>query len=78
MTEESHMDLHESSTGAGQSVKEWAEDAGIGASTFYTIPQEQRPHSVNIGRRKIITEPAPEWLKRVAAQGGVKTIKSAA
>lgn len=69
------METSTSSSGTGQSLKDWAHDAGIGLSTFYTIPAEQRPHSVKIGRRNIITEPAPEWLQRMAAQGGVKTLR---
>ena len=55
----------------GYSVRSWAASVGIGTSTFYTVPSEHRPQSVKVGVRHIIIEAPFDWLKRMAARGGV-------
>lgn len=56
---------------AGYSLATWAPAANIGRATFYTLPEECRPKSVTIGTRRIIIEAPADWLKRMAARGGV-------
>lgn len=57
---------------AGQSVEEWAHDAGISRPTFYNLPEDCRPDCVKIGRRTIVREQARDWLARMAKRGGVQ------
>lgn len=63
---------------AGLSIKEWTRRAGIGYSTYFTIPEEFRPYRVKVGDRDIIREPAAEWLERMEKLGGVPKRTAAA
>ena len=60
-----------SSAKGGWPLHEWLPLAGMARPTFYTIPEQQRPASVKIGRKVIITEAPAAWLERVRQDGGV-------
>jgi hypothetical protein len=56
---------------AGYAVRTWAPAAGISRALYYTLPDDLRPRSVTVGARRIIIEAPADWLKRIAALGGV-------
>jgi len=56
---------------AGWDLADWCTAVGIARPTFYTIPEAQRPSSVKIGTRRIITEAPADYLRRVTVAGGV-------
>ena len=56
---------------------EWCAAAGMGVSTWYTVPKELLPAHVRVGRNLRITEGPREWLERVAALGGVPSRSAA-
>ena len=74
MTEANFMNDAASSTAtpAGRSISEFAQQVGIARATFYLLDQEHKPLSVKIGKRVIVIEPPSDWLRRMAAAGGVK------
>ncbi len=55
---------------AGRSVEDFARVAGSSRAAIYRLPPEMQPHSVKLGRRRIITEAPREWLQRIAQQQG--------
>lgn len=67
---------HESSVVPfGASIERFTAEVGIPRRTYFLLPEEAKPHRVQIGRRTIITEKAPEWLERMRAAGGVVMLK---
>lgn len=56
---------------------EWCAGAGMGVSTWYTIPKELLPAHVYVGRSLRITEAPRDWLQRMAERGGVPTTAAA-
>jgi len=50
---------------AGWSVQEWCASAAISDALFYKLETQQRPASVKIGAKRIITEAPAAWLARV-------------
>jgi hypothetical protein len=52
---------------AGFSIDEFCSAVGYCRATFYNLPDELRPRSVLIRRRRIIVEPPVEYLARLAA-----------
>lgn len=65
---------------AGWDVRAWCRAAGISRALYYDLPAEYQPASTKVRDRRIILEPAREWLERIARAGGVpaKTSKTAA
>jgi predicted DNA-binding transcriptional regulator AlpA len=55
---------------AGRSVEVFARETGSSRATIYRLPPEMQPHSVKLGRRRIITEAPREWLRRIAERQG--------
>lgn len=55
---------------AGRRVPRFLAETGIGRTKLLTLPPELRPHSVLIGRVRIITESPADWLQRVASVQG--------
>ena len=49
----------------GHRVGAFVRAVGISRSGLYALPADQRPRSVAIGRRRIITEAPAAWLARV-------------
>lgn len=66
------------STTSEKGLKRWCERAGIGYSTFFTLPQDARPVGAKIGKRFVPTEDPEAWLQRMAARGGVRTTRNCA
>ena len=60
---------------AGQDIKTWSAEAGICPATYHNLLREDRPKSVRVGARVLIIEKPPDWLGRMAAQGGARTRK---
>jgi hypothetical protein len=50
---------------AGWSVREWCASAAISDALYYKLEPQQRPASVKIGAKRIITETPAAWLARV-------------
>lgn len=50
---------------AGWSIKEYGPLVDIGRTLYYSMPPDQRPRSVKVGRRTIIIEPPQEYLHRL-------------
>lgn len=46
----------------GWTVTEWLAALGRGRTWFYTLPLEQRPKSVRLGKSDLIVEPPGEYL----------------
>lgn len=63
---------------AGIPVKIWCRAAGISRALFYQLPVEFQPNQTKVGDRRIIFEPARNWLERVAKAGGVPIPRKAA
>lgn len=53
---------------AGYHLKPWCKSTGICPATFYNLPDEQRPQSVLIARRRIIIESPEAYLQRMASR----------
>lgn len=56
---------------AGFPVKRWCKSAGISRATFYQLPAEFQPNQTKVGDRRIVFEPARDWLERISQAGGV-------
>lgn len=54
----------------GWRIGPWTRAVGLGRATYYTLPPDIKPESVDIGRSKIITESPSAWLARVKKMGG--------
>jgi hypothetical protein len=52
---------------AGYRLWEWLPDVRISRSSYYRLPPEKRPHSVELGGVLIIIEPPDAYLARMAA-----------
>jgi len=52
---------------AGWDAATWCPAADISRALLYKLPATLRPHSVKIGKRRIIRESPAAWLARVAA-----------
>jgi hypothetical protein len=52
---------------AGWLLVPWCADASIGRATYYKLPPKLQPHSVKVGKRRIIRESPADWLARMAA-----------
>ena len=52
-------------TRIGWRISQFCRAAGIGRSTFYALPKEQKPRSVKMGRSRIIVEAPTVWLRRI-------------
>lgn len=52
---------------AGFRVKDFVRACGIGRTAYYTLPEDQKPKSVRIGRSVVIVETPVEFLRRLAA-----------
>lgn len=51
---------------AGWHVAQFCRAVGISRTNFYTMtPKALRPHSVALGRRRIVIESPADWLRRV-------------
>lgn len=61
------MTSHVSLEPAGFLLRVWCNAANISRSLYYTLPPEDRPSSVKFRRRRIITEPPAQWLKRISS-----------
>jgi hypothetical protein len=64
-------------TVAGRTLERFAEEAGMGRSTFYVLPEDAWPEHVRIGKRIVITETPVAWLRRMKERGGVSTTRKA-
>jgi hypothetical protein len=51
---------------AGFDVLSWCVAVGVGRTTFYTLPSDQKPRSALIGTRRIVCETPSEYLARMA------------
>lgn len=56
---------------AGWSISDYCLLTDIGRTKLYTMPADQQPRSVKVGRRKVIIEPPREYLQRLAANQSV-------
>ena len=56
---------------AGWHVDPWCRSAGVSRVTVYTLPPDQRPESIKIGRRRLIIESPDAWLRRVGVRDEV-------
>jgi hypothetical protein len=63
-----HLQATASSTTdkAGWTLREYLPLISIGMTKFYALPEDQRPHSVRIGKRLIIRETPRDYLARLA------------
>lgn len=53
-------------TPTGRSIRAFARAVGLGRTTLYQLPAEQRPRSLRFGRRRVVVVEQPaEWLQRV-------------
>jgi hypothetical protein len=50
---------------AGWSPDAFSKSVGLTRSYLYTLPDDKRPESVKVGRRRIITEAPQDWLARI-------------
>lgn len=55
---------------AGWAIAPYCAACGFSRATFYNLPAELRPHSVTIGRRRIIIEAPAAYLVRLSAMQG--------
>ena len=53
---------------AGFAISDWCESTDISRALYYTLPPEQQPESVKVGRRRIIIESPDAYLRRIAAR----------
>jgi len=58
---------------AGRSPEQFAQQAGIGRTTIYLLPDDAKPLHVRIGERLVIVEHPRDWLQRMRERGGVVT-----
>ncbi len=66
------MQVTQGST-AGDELRDWCVKAKVGYSTYFTIPVDQRPRSMRLGRKYLIVESAADWQQRMADSGGIKS-----
>jgi hypothetical protein len=59
-------------TPAGQSIEAWAKQVNLCRATVYQLEPQCQPHSITVGRRRIIIEPPADWLARMASIGGAR------
>lgn len=52
----------------GWSVKRFCDEADISDALFYKLDPDQRPASVKVGGKRIVTESPAAWLARMGAQ----------
>ena len=52
---------------AGWQPGTWCRDVSISRALFYRLPLEHQPHSVKVGKRRIIRESPSAWLTRMAS-----------
>lgn len=52
---------------AGYAPAAWCQAASISRAKLYQLPPDMQPHSVKLGRRRIITESPRQFLDRIAA-----------
>lgn len=62
--------MQQASKPAGRRVPQFLAETGLGRTKLLTLPPELRPHSVLIGRVRVITEDPGDWLQRVAKATG--------
>ena len=55
------------STRAGWSVRDWCNDAAVSDALFYKLAPDQRPSSVKVGGKRIVTESPAAWLARMGS-----------
>jgi hypothetical protein len=48
-------------------VAAWCRAVQISRSGFYALPEELKPRSIVLGRRRLITESPRAWLERISA-----------
>lgn len=53
---------------AGWGVGQYCEACDFSRATYYNLPEDKRPKSLKIGKRRIIIEPPREFLARLAAE----------
>ena len=53
---------------AGWDAATWCPAPDISRALYYRLPPEQQPHSVKVGKRRIIRESPSDWLARMAAE----------
>ncbi len=63
--------ISDSSAKAGFSIREWCSLVGLGVSTLYTLPSDERPHTVKLRGRVIVIETPADYLSRISAQQNV-------
>jgi hypothetical protein len=49
---------------AGYTISEWCEKVGISRTAEWQLPADEKPRSVHVGRRRIVTESPRDWLIR--------------
>lgn len=47
-----------------RTVEEFAAATRVSRSKLYQLPPELQPHSVKVGRRRLIKEQPQDWLER--------------
>jgi hypothetical protein len=52
---------------AGWSISSYCAACDFSRATFYNLPDDLRPRSLKLGKRRIIIEPPSEYLARLAA-----------
>lgn len=52
----------------GWSVNAWCRAVGIARPTFYNLPDDQKPLSAKVGKRRIIVDAPQDFLKRRATE----------
>lgn len=50
---------------SGFSIEMWCRAVGISRTSEFCLRQEEKPHSVQVGRRRIIIEHPRDWLQRM-------------
>ena len=60
---------------APYTIPDWTRGAGISPSSFFNIVLADRPRTAHVGRRVLIIEEPLDWLRRMQAQGGARTVK---
>jgi predicted DNA-binding transcriptional regulator AlpA len=52
---------------AGWKFSAFCEAVGLSRSYIYMLPEDRRPHSVKLGKRRVIVEAPSDWLQRIGA-----------
>jgi len=52
---------------AGWDIPSYCAACGFSRATFYNLPDESRPRSLKLGRRRIVVEPPAAFLARLAS-----------